>query len=203
MRKPTANRVGAFTRLLVTAITLTAISGIGLVSAAPTAGAAPFCGITWGSLDKTGDQLSGPPGNPDAPDVFNARTGQHDCYDRFVVDLGQPNGTAYFVRYVPVVLGDASGLPVPLRGGAFIQISLRTFAHDLDTGLPTYAPPNPLEACNVAGFRTFRQVAFVDDFEGTVTFGLGVRARLPFRVFNLQGPGGGSRVVIDVAHRWS
>jgi hypothetical protein len=32
--------------------------------------------------------------------------------------------------------------------------------------------------------------------------GLGVRARLPFRVFALAGPGGGSRLVIDVAHRW-
>jgi hypothetical protein len=29
-----------------------------------------------------------------------------------------------------------------------------------------------------------------------------VRARLPFRVFVLRGPGSGSRLVIDVAHRW-
>jgi hypothetical protein len=29
-----------------------------------------------------------------------------------------------------------------------------------------------------------------------------VRARLPFRVFSLAGPGAGSRLVIDVAHRW-
>ena len=32
--------------------------------------------------------------------------------------------------------------------------------------------------------------------------GLGVRARLPYRVFVLDGSGGGSRLVIDVAHRW-
>jgi hypothetical protein len=32
--------------------------------------------------------------------------------------------------------------------------------------------------------------------------GLGVRARLPFRVFKLDGPGEGSRLVIDVAHQW-
>lgn len=30
----------------------------------------------------------------------------------------------------------------------------------------------------------------------------GVRARLPFRVFVLDGPGSGSRLVVDVAHRW-
>jgi hypothetical protein len=54
----------------------------------------------------------------------------------------------------------------------------------------------------VIGFRTFRQVAFLGTFEGYTTIGLGVRARLPFRVFVLPGPGSGSRVVIDVAHRW-
>ncbi len=39
-------------------------------------------------------------------------------------------------------------------------------------------------------------------FEGYTTVGLGVRARLPFRVFELAGPGTGSRLVVDVAHRW-
>jgi hypothetical protein len=32
--------------------------------------------------------------------------------------------------------------------------------------------------------------------------GLGVRARLPMRVFNLAGPGSRSRLVIDVTHHW-
>ncbi len=32
--------------------------------------------------------------------------------------------------------------------------------------------------------------------------GVGVRARLPFRMFSLAGPGTGSRIVLDVAHRW-
>lgn len=39
-------------------------------------------------------------------------------------------------------------------------------------------------------------------FEGYTSLGLGVRARLPFRVFALDGPGDGSRLVVDVAHRW-
>ncbi|HEX2064459.1 MAG TPA: hypothetical protein VHE80_08555 [Acidimicrobiales bacterium] len=39
-------------------------------------------------------------------------------------------------------------------------------------------------------------------FEGRSTFGLGVWARLPFRVFKLDGPGTSSRIVVDVAHRW-
>ncbi len=52
------------------------------------------------------------------------------------------------------------------------------------------------------GFRTFRDVRWGRiDSRGT-TIGLGVRARLPFRVSVLDGPGHRSRVVIDVAHRW-
>jgi hypothetical protein len=55
---------------------------------------------------------------------------------------------------------------------------------------------------NVAGWRTFRQVSIDGQFEGFQTVGLGVRARLPFRVFVLAGPNIYSRMVIDVAHRW-
>ena len=52
------------------------------------------------------------------------------------------------------------------------------------------------------GRYTLRQVALAGSFEGQTTFGVGVRARLPYRVFLLDGPGNGSRLVLDVAHRW-
>ncbi len=35
------------------------------------------------------------------------------------------------------------------------------------------------------------------DFEGVVTFGLGLRERAGFRVFNLSNP---TRIVVDVGH---
>jgi hypothetical protein len=59
-----------------------------------------------------------------------------------------------------------------------------------------------LKLTNVAYYRTFRQDVLAGSFEGITTIGLGVRARLPFRVFVLAGPGSGSRLVVDVAHRW-
>jgi hypothetical protein len=106
------------------------------------------------------------------------------------------------VEYVDAVRSPGSGEVVRLRGGAFLQITLQNPAHDISTGVPTYNPANRNELVNVTGWQTFRQVALVSDFEGYTDLGLGVRARLPFRVFSLAGPGGGSRVVIDVAHRW-
>ncbi len=45
-------------------------------------------------------------------------------------------------------------------------------------------------------------MTWAGSFEGQTTVGLGVRARLPFRVFTLEGPGDGSRIVVDVARYW-
>jgi hypothetical protein len=48
-------------------------------------------------------------------------------------------------------------------------------------------------------------VAYAGSFEGSTTLALGVRARLPFRVFTVAGTPNSDdtpRLVIDVAHRW-
>ncbi|MGW6128578.1 AMIN-like domain-containing (lipo)protein [Cellulomonas sp. NPDC055163] len=163
-----------------------------LVPASP-AGAAPYCGIRWGSLEKS--TLSLAPAT-----VFDVRTGRHTCYDRLVVDLAGGSG-GYRVAYVDEVTADGSGHVIPTRGGASLQITLGNPSYD-DNGNLTYAPANPSELRNVSGYRTFRQVVWAGTFEGHTDLGLGVRARLPFRVFVLDGPGSGSRVVVDVAHRW-
>jgi hypothetical protein len=95
---------------------------------------------------------------------------------------------------------EGSGFAVPLRGGARLQVTVVAPAYD--NYRQTYRPANRSELVNVAGFQTFRQIAWAGSFEGQSTIGLGVRARLPYRVFVVQGPGAGSRFVIDVAHRW-
>ncbi|GAC1503203.1 MAG: hypothetical protein NVS2B15_25960 [Pseudarthrobacter sp.] len=132
--------------------------------------------------------------------VTNVRTGQHYCFDRMVVDL---NGSVkgYTVRYVPAVIQDGSGKEIPMRGSAFLQVTVNAPSYD-GTGAPTYSPVEPKELSDVSGYQTFRQVAYVGSFEGYTSLGLGVRARLPFRVIALEGPGSGSRLVVDVAHFW-
>jgi hypothetical protein len=170
------------------------------VPASQQAAATPsaYCGLRWGSLPKQafGNAVAGSSQVP----VRNVRAGQHACYDRLVVDVAGKVAGA-FLRYVPNVAMDGSGTPVPLRGGAKLQVIVEAPAYD-PQGHPTYVPANRRELVNVTGYRTFRQVAWAGSFEGQTTIGLGVRARLPMRVFVLNGPGSGSRVVIDVAHRW-
>lgn len=166
--------------------------GTGLVAPAATA-ADPYCGITWGSLQK----VSAPYTQGRLTDV---RSGRHACFDRLVLDVdGAPAG--YQVRYVDQVVADGSGSTVPVRGGARLQVIANAPAYD-EAGYATYTPADRRELVDVTGYTTFRQAAWAGSFEGRTSIGLGVRARLPFRVVVLEGPGSGSRLVVDVAHRW-
>lgn len=151
------------------------------------------CPSGWGSLPEANSRAS-------TASLKGIRSGRHICFDRLVFDLaGRPAG--YDVRYVPAVYEDGSGRLVPLRGRARLQLVVRAPAYDL-AGRPTYRPANRRELVNVTGYSTFRQVAYAGSFEGQTTIGLGVRARLPFRVLTIAGPGATSRIVVDVAHRW-
>jgi hypothetical protein len=152
-----------------------------------------YCDIRWGSLPK--DASAGY-----TAQLVNVRAGRHACFDRLVLDF-DGDITGYFVRYVDQVRADGSGDPVALRGGGSLQVVAMASAHD-SAGQATYRPANRSELVNVNGWRTFRQVAWAGSFEGNSTVGLGVRARLPFRVFLLDGPGHRSRMVVDVAHQW-
>jgi hypothetical protein len=161
---------------------------ITLIGAPGTSASAAACTTNWGSLAKgsLADHSEGP--------LTAVRTGRHDCYDRLVLDIAG-TGFGYRVEYVSQVVQDGSGTPVPLRGGAKIRIIVQAMAA---TGFPAASP----ELADVSGFSTFRQVAGAGSFEGQTTIGLGVRARLPFRVFTLPLTGGGTRLVTDVAHSW-
>ena len=167
-------------------------AGLGLIAPGP-ASAASYCGLVWGSLAESNPAMS-------TASVTNVRTGQHYCFDRLVVDLNGP-AAGYTVRYVPAVVQDGSGFTIPVRGGAALQITVNAPAHDQNYN-PTYTPAAKAELSNVSGYQTFRQVVYAGSFEGYTSIGLGVRARLPFRVFTLDGPGSGVRLVIDVAHFW-
>jgi hypothetical protein len=168
--------------------------GLGFLAPGPASATTSYCGLVWGSTAKADPVMNSAP-------VTNIRTGQHYCFDRMVVDL---NGAVkgYTVRYVPAVVQDGSGNKIPVRGAAFLQVTVNAPAYN-GNYKPTYTPPVPdTELSNVSGYQTFRQVAYAGSYEGYTSLGLGVRARLPFRVFALDGPGSGSRLVVDVAHFW-
>jgi hypothetical protein len=120
------------------------------------------------------------------------RTGRHAGFDRVVFEL---SGTlpGYRIQYVPKVVQDGSGFPVALAGKAFIQVVLTPTNAHLDSGAPSWPGPKRFNT----GFSAVRQVASAGDFEGYVTFALGIAQRSGFRVTELRNP---SRIVVDVAH---
>jgi hypothetical protein len=170
-----------------------AVRALPAVAAATTA--APSCAITWGSADKTAGALSTAP-------LLSVETGRQECWDRVVFEF---NGTAkgYSVRYSAEVLTDGEGVDlVPYTaGGAHLWVTLMAPAYDANHG-PTIDARDGDHVANVLRYDTLRDVVFGGSFEGYTTFDIGVRARLPFRVSTLAGPGTHSRIVVDIAHRW-
>ncbi|OEV27623.1 hypothetical protein AN219_22375 [Streptomyces nanshensis] len=165
-------------------------------AASQTSAAAASCGVTWGSLPKTGTGT----GDRSLTDV---RTGRHDCYDRMVLDIrpGMPaNPASYQVRYVDKFYQDGSGNHIKINGGAILEIVASAPSYDPETYEATYPGRGgkPLPGVNLKGYKTFRDARFGASYEGTTQLGLGVRARLPFRVLELS-----DRIVIDVAHTWA
>jgi hypothetical protein len=180
-------------KLLLWLTALLAAVGLGILAPGPASAATSYCGLEWGSLAKTGPDLS-------TASVTNVRTGQHYCFDRMVVDLNGPV-KGYTIRYVPEIIQDGSGFTIPVLGRARLQVTVNAPSYD-NNGNVTYNPAAKAELSNVAGYQTFRQVVYAGSFEGYTSIGLGVRARLPYRVLTLDGPGSGSRLVVDVAHFW-
>ena len=188
---PVPKGVAAMKRSIAAVVGLV-LALVGLV-AAPASASGPYCGIRWGSLDKVVSVGSTGP-------VTNIRSGRHACFDRLVFDVAGDAG-GYTVGYVRGFADDGSGLPVPAAGGAKLLVTAFAPSYD-DDGRATYTPADPRHVVDVAGYRTLRQVVWLGSFEGYTSIGAGVRARLPFRAFLLDGPGAGSRIVVDVAHRW-
>jgi hypothetical protein len=123
-----------------------------------------------------------------APQLVAVEADEGDGYDRvlFTFEGSMPG---YRVRYVPRVTG-AGGRRVPLRGAAFLEVTFAPARARGPDGTPTFpvatiTPSSPV----------LRQVRFAGDFEGQVSFGLGVAADGGFRVAELRDP---TRVAVDV-----
>jgi hypothetical protein len=168
----------------------------------PDSGAEPVsCAETreWATNDTQAD-----PTSTDA--LYGVRAGQHECYDRMVLDINGPAEVGYLVGYVPAVAADGSGEPVPVDGTA-LQVIVRAPAQGFDAG--GHQPGRKLgdigdylyTTSQLEGWASLRAVRFAGSFEGQSTIAVGVREELPFRVFTqLDKSNQIRRLVIDIAH---
>jgi len=119
------------------------------------------------------------------------RYAQHPRFDRVVIRVhGRIPG--YRATFHRRFFYDASGLPVPIRGG--LQVVLMPgYAHDR-AGNDVYQGPKLARP----RFSALKAIAMTGDFEGQVSFAFGLRPRrTPYRIFHLHDP---QRLVIDFKH---
>jgi hypothetical protein len=133
---------------------------------------------------------SSPPSGGQA-ELFAAAAGCHSGYDRFVIRARPGGKPGYDVRYVSQIVADPSGNPVSLLGTKRLRVIVGN-ARGHTSGGASLLPSTLTPGCS-----NLRQVKKAGDFEGVVSFGLGLRRRTGFRVFRLTAP---TRIVIDIAH---
>jgi hypothetical protein len=91
-------------------------------------------------------------------------------------------------QYVNKLIGDASGLPVKISGNAILQLTMRPAQAHNDQGRST--APTRIKY----GLRNVKEVASAGDFEGVLSYGIGLAHKSEIRVMTLAQP---SRVVVD------
>ena len=121
------------------------------------------------------------------------RTGRQASLDRVVFQFSGALPT-YNVTVVKAVYSDPKGVRVPLAG----QTLLRVVFHGATAWCPptatkTYTGPSVLTPF----YPRLLEVSAAGDFEQVLSFGIGLAARGPYRVYTLTGP---NRVVLDFSH---
>jgi hypothetical protein len=122
------------------------------------------------------------------PEIFAVEAEHHDTFDRFVLRFSGPV-PGYNIRYVPEVTVDASDQPVALQGSAFMIVTVHSIA-----SAQVDAPPAPQDR-QQPGFPQLRELVGAGDFEGYVSYGLGLTSASGFRVSTLTDP---DRLVVDL-----
>ena len=126
------------------------------------------------------------------PLLADVRAARHEGFDRVVFDFAATSRPGYRVEYVtPPIQQCGSGNQETVDGSAFIQVRM-TPAAAHDAGQPTFGTTELLP-----GLPTLLEVQQTCDFEGTVTWVLGLSEEVDFVVSLYPDP---FRVVVDVAH---
>ena len=147
-------------------------------------GDAPFEG-TAGVVEKKRPEVKKP------VILRDVRVGEHEGYERMVFEIGGDELPGYRVTYTDKPAPKCgSGDPSEVAGKGWLEIRLSpAHAHD-EAGKVTVADRERKPKLEVV-----QEMELTCDFEGEVTWVVGVAARNKFRVLELSKP---ARIVVDV-----
>lgn len=121
--------------------------------------------------------------------VTAVRVDQHSGYDRFVMQFDSEVPVYTVKRQAkPIFTQGASGQTITLSGTAGVLVTVKSASQSA-----TYSGPTDFTQ---AGFPILKEARLTEDFEGTVSWGLGLGSPACMRVFTLVGP---ARLVVDFA----
>jgi hypothetical protein len=127
-------------------------------------------------------------GKTGVANVITARTNEQAGYDRFVLQFDGIVPTFAVKRQPkPVFTMGASGQTVTLSGTAGVLVTVHSA-----TGNTTFTGSTDLIQSDYAVIKEARQL---QDYEGTVAWGLGINKPTCMRVFTLTDP---ARLVVDL-----
>lgn len=121
------------------------------------------------------------------PTIIKVATGHHPGFDRVTFTFA--NGALPAERswvYVPQLIADPSGKLIPIEGKAIIRVRF-------------FSAFTEVTAAQTPRLPEIRQVKTAGNFEGVVSYGIGVTQREPVTMHTLAGPTVGlNRIYFDV-----
>ena len=119
----------------------------------------------------------------DASLLTNVQLIGDSCVDHVVFDFDGKGSTppGYTITYgTPPFTADASGAPVPVAGNAFVVVKVQPgYGYDFASGKQTYNGPKSVP---VSSSNHVRAIVETGDFEGVLTWVIGLDAKRPFSV---------------------
>lgn len=126
-------------------------------------------------------------GKAGSANVTAVRAGEESDYDRFVLQFDSQVPVYTIKRQTKTTFTQgASGQTISVAGTSALLITLHQ-THQSGS----YAGPTDIQHSDYAFFK---EAVVVQDFEGTVQWGIGLASQPCFRAFNLSDP---ARLVID------
>ena len=146
-----------------------------------------------GDLDPKDAPVSGSPNG----NLVDVRTGKHPGFTRIVWEMDGATGTPWYqIGFGTPPFVNIGGFEVPVDGSAFLHVfffpGMRYDISDPVDIVQTYFGPEVI----VVGVGSVEEVVFIEDFEATMEWVVGLTAEKPFHVFTLENP---TRLVIDIA----
>lgn len=122
------------------------------------------------------------------------------CFDKLVFTVRTFADVEFNARYVPVVTADGSGVVVnDIKGSKYIQLTIRANMLRDEKGNPLYNTAD-YNVPDAQGFGNLRELRLVTpDYEGYITFGIGVDTMTPFAVEAYHADGEFTNVVVYIA----